>query len=120
METEVIVRNKRRFKRALRIRKHLKGTAVKPRMTVFKSNKHLSVQIINDDEGKTLASASTLSKTKNKLVRSKEGAREIGKHIASLVMKQDIQHVVFDRGHNKFHGLIAEVAAGAREAGLQF
>jgi len=116
-------RNQRRQRRVWRVRKELKGTAEKPRLSVFKSNKHICAQLIDDEQGITLASAGTLSKEfqdKKMGKKSKEAAREVGIAIAKVAKKKNILTAVFDRGFNKYHGLLAEVASGARETGLQF
>jgi len=107
-----------RKKRALRVRKKLRGSSERPRMTVQKSNKHLSVQVIDDTQHKTLVSYGTLNKGE-KGKKSRESAKQIGKKIAELAKGQKIEKVVFDRGHNKFHGLIADLVNAAREEGLQ-
>lgn len=124
MENQLKERNHRRMMRALRVRKHVKGTADKPRFSVFKSNKHLSVQIIDDEKGITIASYGSLAeefqKKKAGSVKSKEVAKEIGKKIAALAKKNNVERVVFDRGRYKFHGVIAELANAARENGLVF
>jgi large subunit ribosomal protein L18 len=123
MENRLALRNAQRAKRALRVRRQVRGTAQKPRMSVFKSNKHLGVQVINDEAGLTLASASTLSKemvSSQMGKKSKEAARALGTKIAELTKGQNITTVVFDRGSRKYHGLLAELANAAREAGLQF
>ncbi len=122
MESRLVKRNAQRAKRALRVRSQTRGTAQKPRMSVIKSNKHLSVQVIDDEAGVTLFSASTLSKkgTESLNGKSKEAARIIGAKIAEAAKKHNISAVVFDRGYCKYHGLLAELANSAREAGLQF
>jgi len=123
MENRLVRRNAQRAKRALRVRRQVRGTAQKPRMSVFKSNKHLAVQVINDEAGVTLVSASTLSKemVSSQMGRkSKEAARVLGAKVAELAKGQNITAVVFDRGSRKYHGLLAELANSAREAGLQF
>src|SRR5271155_5521659 len=123
MYSEMKQRNIRRQRRKRSIRKRVRGTSEKPRMTVFKSNKHLFVQLIDDEVGNTLVSASTIMKELEKsefTEKSKDSARHIGGLVADKAKKQNIQSVVFDRGHNKFHGLLAEIANAAREAGLQF
>lgn len=116
-------RQTRRRRRALSVRRHVKGTAEKPRLSVFKSNKHILAQLINDDKGVTVASAGTVTKElrDQKLgKRSKESARKVGMLIAEAAKQKNIVNVVFDRGFNKYHGLLAEVANAARETGLQF
>ncbi len=110
--------SKLRVKRAMRVRKKLTG---KPRLTVIKSNLHIHVQLI--DEGKVLASTSTLSKEFratefNK--KNKASGRKLGEKIAELAKDQKIKEVIFDRGCSKYHGVLAAVADGAREAGLEF
>ncbi len=122
MESQNIKRNQKRVKRALRVRKHLRGTAEKPRMSIMKSNAHIGVQLIDDERGITLASISTVMKELRKkgLKKSKDNAKLMGTKIAELAKEKEIEKVVFDRGHHKFHGIIAELASGAREAGLQF
>lgn len=123
MESRLVKRNAQRIKRALRIRSQTRGTAQRPRMSVIRSNKHLSVQVIDDEAGVTLFSASTLSKEMASLQlngKSKEAARAIGAKIAESAKKHNVNTVVFDRGYCKYHGLLAELANSAREAGLQF
>lgn len=120
MENRLVRRNAQRVKRALRIRSQTRGTATKPRMSVIKSNKHLSVQVIDDEAGVTLFSASTLTKSLGLNGKSKESARAIGAMIAESAKKHNVSAVVFDRGYCKYHGLLAELANSAREAGLQF
>ena len=88
-------------------------------MSVFKSNKHLSVQIIDDEKAITLVSAGTLQDSSLQ-GKSKETAKKLGAIIADLAKKQNIHTVVFDRGHLKYHGVLAELANAARESGLQF
>ncbi len=116
-------RERCRYKRALRVRKNLRGDAARPRMSVTKTNKHIFVQIINDEEGQTLVSLGTLSKefkgTKYNQ-KSKETARHIGEKIAEYAKSKNIDKVVYDRGRLKYHGIIAELADSARKAGLQF
>lgn len=122
MESSLVNKTRKKINRAIRVRKHIRGTSNKPRLSVMKSNQHIAVQIIDDEKAITLASASTLMKEfrSKKLGRTKEAAKQIGAKIAELAKAQDIEAVVFDRGHNKFHGLIAELANAARANGLQF
>ena len=111
-----------RAKRVMRVRKKLRGTAVRPRLSVSKTNAHLYAQLIDDENKMTLAGIGTLSKTNQKEFgkKSKAAAKEIGKQIAELAKKLNVQTVIFDRGRYKYHGHVAELASGAREAGLQF
>jgi large subunit ribosomal protein L18 len=122
MESSLINRNRKRIKRAFRVRQNLRGTAEKPRLTVMKSNRHIAVQLIDDEKGITLASASTLMKKfrSKKLTSNKEAARVIGTEVGEIAKEKQITTVVFDRGFYKYHGVIAELANAAREAGLQF
>ncbi|MCI0382512.1 MAG: 50S ribosomal protein L18 [Chlamydiae bacterium] len=120
MEKSLEKRNLKRQKRVFRVRKKILGTAKCPRLSVFRSNKHLSAQLIDDENQKTLFFASTLSpeiKTKKK---SKEAAKEIGKRIGESAKKNQIDSLVFDRRWYKFHGLIAELANAIREEGIKF
>ena len=115
-------KNRARARRArvLRVRKTLHGSAEKPRLSVSKTNCHIYAQLIDDDRAITLAGFGTLSKESTAKKRSKDAAKEIGKQIAELAKQKDIHSVIFDRGRYKFHGVIAELANSAREAGLQF
>lgn len=120
MSHKLIKRSKVRKKRQMRIRKKLKGVAERPRLSVSKTLKHIGVQLIDDEKGQTLASFSTLSKDAKGQKKSKEGARFIGKKIAELAKKKNIEKVIFDRGRFKYHGLVAELADAARESGIKF
>lgn len=118
MQNSLKKRKKTRFRRVLRVRKKLCGSKLKPRLSIHKTNKHLYAQIIDDESGTTLAASSTLSK--EKLKKSKDSAKVIGLKLAKSALEKDIKFVIFDRGRFKFHGLIAELASGAREGGLEF
>lgn len=113
-------RRKARESRVMRVRKTLHGNGERPRLSVSKTNCHIYAQLIDDDRALTLAGFGTLSKTSGVKKKSKEAAREIGKKIAELAKQQNIHSVIFDRGRYKFHGIVAELANSAREAGLQF
>jgi len=116
-------RNWRRKKRHLSIRKKIYGTAERPRLSVYKSEKHIYAQIIDDDKGHTLVAASTLDKELRDVLKktwNKEAAREVGKLIGKRAVEKGIKKVVFDRGGYRYHGRIKELADGAREAGLEF
>lgn len=102
-----------------RIRKHLRGTAERPRLAVFRSNAHISAQAIDDDSGKTLAAATSQQKALSGRV-NKETAKKVGAAIADALKKQGIESVVFDRGGYRYHGCISSLAEGAREGGLKF
>ncbi len=124
MINEIGQRNKRRKRRKMSVSKKVRGTAIKPRLSVYKSNMNLFAQLIDDESGKTLASAGTLTKEMkqkgNAVRKGKEAAKQIGKLIAEKAKQNRIEHAIFDRGHNKYHGLLAELANAARENGLQF
>jgi len=112
-----------REQRAARIRKKISGTPERPRLTVFKSNKHIYAQIIDDISGTTLAAASTLSKElKDALADAdKTGAAKlVGKLVAEKAKAANVNQVVFDRNGFPYHGRVAAVADAAREAGLEF
>ena len=105
-----------RLKRRLRIRKKIEGSAERPRLCVTKTNRSLTVQMIDDIEAKTLFSMRTpVGKTANK-----ELATQLGKDIAKASIEKGLNSVVFDRSGNLFHGRVAAVATGAREGGLKF
>ncbi len=114
--------NEQRKRRKLRIRKKISGTAIRPRMVVFRSSKHIYVQLINDENGQTLASSSTLALSKGGEAQklTKESATGVGKDVAEKAKAMNIEAVVFDRSGYKYHGRIKALADGAREAGLKF
>lgn len=122
MDQSKIRRAKARVRRQMRVRKKVRGTSERPRLSVSKTNRHIYAQLIDDAKGVTLGGVGTLSKSNQKEVnrKSKEAARQIGKQIAELAKMKNLDAVIFDRGRYKYHGIIAEVATGAREAGLQF
>ncbi len=110
-----------RIRRHRRVRKKIHGTAARPRLAVFRSNKHLSVQVIDDDAGATLVAASTTeSDLRANSGSSVEAASKVGQLIAERAKAAGIDQVVFDRGGFAYHGRIAAVASAAREAGLEF
>lgn len=112
-----------RLKRHRRVRAKVSGTADRPRLNVYRSDKHIYVQLIDDDAGHTLLSASTLESTyrdTKKAGGNIEAAKEIGKQIAERAKEQGITRVVFDRGGFKYHGRIQHLADAAREGGLEF
>ncbi len=110
----------RRLRRKRSIRVDLSGTAEIPRMTVFRSNKHMYVQVIDDTAGKTLAAASNLEKETLSLRNNVENAGKIGELIANRLKEKNIQKVVFDRNGYKYHGIVKAIADGARKSGIQF
>ena len=115
-------KNDARYKRKIRIRKKINGSVERPRLVVYRSNLHLYAQIVDDANGSTLVSASTLVLKKGVAGAhcNKEGATLVGKEIARLAKEQNISKVVFDRNGYLYHGRVKAVAEGAREAGLEF
>ena len=116
-------RNAARKVRHKRVRKKIFGTADRPRLNVFRSLNHIYVQIIDDEKGHTLVSASSLDPEIRNNVSDKtkkEVARMVGELAARRAQEKGIKEVVFDRGGYVYHGRVQEVAAGAREAGLEF
>lgn len=110
-----------RMKRKLGIRKNVEGTASRPRLSVFRSATHIYAQIIDDNTAKTLCAASTLDKSIRDGLKGKkksDAAKEVGKMIAERAKKAGVESVVFDRNGFRYHGRVAAVADGAREAGL--
>lgn len=112
------LKSEKRAMRHKRVRAKVFGTSERPRLSVFRSNKHIFLQIIDDSQGRTIVSASDL-KTKKKSTKT-EIAREVGKALAQEAVKKGIKKVVFDRGGYKYHGRVRAVAEGAREGGLIF
>ena len=109
-----------RMKRHKRIRGKISGTAERPRLSVFRSEKHIYAQLIDDVAGKTLVSASSVEKGFEGSGSNKEAARKVGKTVAERAVKAGIEEVVFDRGGYIYHGRVQELAEGAREGGLKF
>ena len=123
MNSRTFANNRKRQSRRWRVRKKIHGTMERPRLSVFKSHKHLYAQLIDDDSHTVLAAASTLSKDlrgKDEGRKGKTGARKIGEKIAGLAKEKNIDSVIFDRGAHKYHGLLNELAQAAREVGLNF
>ena len=112
--------NQTRLKRHKRVRAKISGTAARPRLCVYRSNAHISAQIIDDVAGVTLVSASTQEKDFEGIGSNKEAARKVGAKLAEKAMAKGITEVVFDRGGYLYHGRVSELAAGAREGGLKF
>ena len=112
--------NKQRLKRHARVRAKISGTAACPRLAVYRSNKNISAQIIDDVAGVTLVSASTLEAGFEGIGSNKEAAKKVGMAIAEKALAKGIDTVVFDRGGYLYHGRVAELAEGAREGGLEF
>ncbi|HQB27283.1 MAG TPA: 50S ribosomal protein L18 [Candidatus Paceibacterota bacterium] len=117
-------KEEKRKRRQARIRTKVSGSAVRPRLSVFKSNKHMFVQLVDDDAGKTLVSASDqeIKSEKGKKVdfTKVETSKAVGRLIAEKALAQKIKEAKFDRGGNRFTGRIKAIADGAREGGLKF
>jgi large subunit ribosomal protein L18 len=109
-----------RIRRHTRVRKHVRGTAERPRLAVFRSNKHISAQVIDDRAGTTLAAASTLETDLRAGSSNKDAAAKVGQRVAERARDAGVERVVFDRGGFLYHGRVAAVAEAAREAGLEF
>lgn len=117
--TRAIARKRRHY----RVRKTVIGTAERPRLNVYRSLNEIYVQVIDDDKGHTLASASTIDtelRKKTKGMTKKEQAKLVGETVAARAKKKGVKTVVFDRGGYKYIGRVAALAEGAREKGLQF
>ena len=111
-----------RARRHFRVRKKLAGTAERPRLAVFRSNKHISAQVIDDRSGRTLAAASTVEASLRSAgaTGNKAAAASVGRLVAERARAAGVTSVVFDRGGFQYHGRVAAVAEAAREAGLEF
>jgi large subunit ribosomal protein L18 len=112
-----------RERRKLRIRRKINGTPARPRLTVFRSSKHIYAQVVDDMAGKTVAHASTLSRdvrTEVSEATKSDAAKKVGAAIAKLLLSQGIDKIVFDRNGYLYHGRVRALADAAREAGLKF
>ncbi len=107
-------------RRHIRVRTKVSGTAMRPRLCVYRSNSNLYVQVIDDVAGNTLVQASTLDKEVKNKHANKEAAKEVGTLIAKRAIDKNIKEVVFDRGGYIYHGVVKELAEAAREGGLTF
>ena len=112
--------NKARQTRHKRVRGKISGTAECPRLNVFRSLQNIYAQLIDDDKGVTLVSASTVEKDFEEYGGNKSAARKVGELLAKRAAEKDITKVVFDRGGYIYHGRVQELAEGAREGGLKF
>jgi large subunit ribosomal protein L18 len=109
-----------RIRRHRRVRKKVEGTAERPRLAVFRSNKHIAAQVIDDRSGRTLAAASTTeADLREGATSNKDAAAKVGQLVAERAKAAGITKVVFDRGGNLYHGRVAAVADAARNAGLE-
>jgi large subunit ribosomal protein L18 len=113
-------KNKSRQKRHLRVRNHISGTAVRPRLNVFRSLSNIYAQVIDDINGVTIVAASSQDKEFKNYGGNVEAAKAIGESIAKRALEKGVKEVVFDRGGYIYHGRVAALAEAAREAGLKF
>jgi large subunit ribosomal protein L18 len=114
-------RTRSRLRRQVRGRKKVAGTAERPRLVVTRSSRHITVQVVDDLVGKTLASASSMETDLRSLEGDKTAkAKKVGELVAARAKEQGVDSVVFDRAGNKYHGRVAALADGAREGGLTF
>lgn len=114
------VKRDARIRRHTRVRKQVVGTATRPRLAVFRSNRHVIAQVIDDIAGRTLASASTLEASLREGSGSIAAATKVGESLAERAKAAGVTTVVFDRGGNVYHGRVAAIADAARSAGLEF
>jgi large subunit ribosomal protein L18 len=124
MPDKVLQKKLTRERRHRHILKSVRGTVARPRLVVFRSNKHIYAQVIDDLTGHTMFSASSLSKTISDDVAKAKGkieqAKLVGKYLAEVAKSKDVNNIVFDRGGYLYHGRVKALAEGAREGGLQF
>ncbi len=114
---------RQRQRRRHRVRRHIRGTSERPRLTVFRTSKHIYAQIIDDASGRTLVSASTMDKKLRENVGfggNQAAAAAVGQEVAARAKAAGISQVCFDRGSFRYHGRVAALASAAREAGLDF
>jgi len=118
------LKSKQRLRRRMHVRSHITGTAQRPRLTVFRSSKHIYAQLIDDVTGRTLASASSAVKKAEKAQAGYGGnikaAKAVGQKLAAAAQAAGITQAAFDRGHYRYHGRVKALAEGAREGGLKF
>ncbi len=117
---KMIDKTRRRLKRKTSIRKKVKGTPARPRLTVFKSSRHTYVQAIDDTAGATLAAASNLEKEHRDIVNKVAALEKLGQLIGERLKAKNITAVVFDRNGYRYHGKVKAIADGARKAGISF
>jgi large subunit ribosomal protein L18 len=120
MLQKMLEKDRKRLRRKVHIRKRVSGTAERPRMTVTKSNRRLSVQIIDDDKGHTLVSASSLEKELKDIKATVAGAGQLGEIVGKRLLERNIKTVVFDRNGYLYHGIVKALADGTRKAGISF
>ncbi|MBM3995573.1 MAG: 50S ribosomal protein L18 [Planctomycetes bacterium] len=116
-------KHRRQLRRRRHVRSHIKGTAERPRLTVFRSSKHIYAQLIDDETGVTLASASSRSKDVQGSLKyggNIKASQVVGKKLAEAALAKGIKLAAFDRGHYRYHGRVKALADAAREGGLKF
>ena len=119
----MLSRRNMRLRRKMRIRKGVRGTTERPRLSVYRSSKHIYAQVIDDASHRTVASASTLNaelRQECQALTKKDAARKVGEFVARLCLEKNIEQVVFDRNGFIYHGRVSELADAARKAGLKF
>ena len=120
MLRKMLEKDRKRLRRKVHIRKRIFGTAERPRMTITKSNRRISVQVIDDTKGHTLASISTLEKELRNVKATVEGAGQLGELMGKRLAEKNITKVVFDRNGYLYHGIVKALADGSRKAGIVF
>ena len=120
MATQSMKKLSNRQRRSIRVRKKIFGTAGRPRLSVFRSIKHIYAQVIDDEQGRTLAAASSKCSEVDAELSKKETAKKVGALLAERCKEQNITQVAFDRNGFRYHGRVQAVAEGAREGGLSF
>jgi large subunit ribosomal protein L18 len=120
MLKKMIEKNRKRLKRKIHIRKSISGTPDAPRLSVNRSNRFLYMQVIDDTQGKTLVSASTLEKDLRNIKPTVEGGAQLGEIMGKRLLEKGLKTVVFDRNGYLYHGVVKAMADGARKAGVQF
>jgi large subunit ribosomal protein L18 len=114
------LKHRRQARRAHRVRRKITGTAERPRLSVFRSSKHIYAQLIDDLNGVTVAAASTAAKTGAKYGGNVKAAAAVGQKLAEAAKAKGITQAAFDRGHYRYHGRVKALADAARKGGLQF
>ena len=117
---KAIKKRERRIKRKMHIRKRILGSPERPRMSVYRSNKNMYVQVIDDSAGITIASASSLEKGSENLKVKVTDGEKLGQRIGERLKEKNIKQVVFDRNGYLYHGVVKAIADGARKAGIEF
>ena len=120
MLCKMLEKDRKRLKRKVHIRKRISGTPERPRLTVTRSNRRLSMQVIDDIKGHTLACASTLENELKDIKATVEGASKLGEIMGKRLLEKNINSVVFDRNGYLYHGIVKAMADGTRKAGVKF